>query len=107
MQRIENGGVIISCDFCGTDWDQALAMIEGHQGSVLCLACLKLALGAVSSSQEAFTCTLCLRQLTEQKWSHPHRPPRANPAAAVCQACLEQAAGTFTKDRDVDWRDTR
>ncbi len=40
MQRDEDGGVVISCDYCGRDWhpyqpDPDNPMIEGHRGSVI------------------------------------------------------------------------
>ena len=50
MQREEDGGIVISCDFCGTDWDEVVPMIEGHRGSVICLSCVEKAWAAVSSA---------------------------------------------------------
>ena len=43
MQRPEDGGIVISCDFTGIDWDERIPMIEGHQGSVLSLEALAMA----------------------------------------------------------------
>lgn len=106
MQRNENGGVVISCDFCGTDWDEVMAMIEGHHGSVLCLSCLKTALEQASASGEKFSCTMCLHEFPgdQPHWAPNTRPPAANPAATICDGCINQAAGTFSKDPDVDWK---
>ena len=110
MQRNENNGVVISCDFCGVDWDEVIPMIEGHRGSVLCLACLKQGLDQVKPQDGKFTCTLCLRDglpADLARWVHPAPTTTANPAAVMCIDCINQAAGTFSKDEDVDWRRPR
>lgn len=102
MQREQDGGVIISCDFCGEDWDQIKPMIEGHRGSVLCLECLKLALPALERGSSPFNCPLCVRNdipASTPRWSNPLRP-----VAIACKDCLHQAARAFDKDPDVDWK---
>lgn len=106
MQRTEDGGIVISCDFCGTDWDEVIPMIEGHHGSTLCLDCLQAALDQTQPAAQAFPCTLCLRDLPADtaRWQPSPLPPSANPSAAACGECLSQAAGTFSKDPDVDWK---
>jgi hypothetical protein len=105
---MEQGLVIISCDFCGCDWDEVQPMIEGHKGSVLCLDCLKLALHHAQPSDEPFDCTLCLQQHTvgTRAWRNAQADPSPglNPAAALCWDCVRLAAKTFTKDPDVPWR---
>ena len=100
MQRQEPQGVVISCDFCGTDWDQMLPMIEGHRGSVLCLQCLKRALDEQRDDGGPFQCTLCLRELDARstRWCP------VDLGAVACADCINQAAGTFSKDPDVDWK---
>ncbi len=112
MQRRVADGIIISCDFCGSDWDQQAAMIEGHHGSVLCLECFKSAYveaaAAASDAGRDFSCSLCLRTLdgAVPHWRHPplaSPPPGFNPEAVVCGDCLKQAAGAFHKDPDVPW----
>ncbi len=112
MQRQvnENGetGIIISCDFCGTDWDQQTAMVEGHHGSVLCLECFKQARKQMTPAARAFDCTLCLqtRPTDTPHWRHApfaSPPPGFNPEAVVCEPCLKQAAAAFHKDPDVPW----
>lgn len=104
MQRRIEDGIVIACDFCGTDWDEKLPMIEGHRGSVLCLACLTKALNATVVNQEELKCTLCLRDLPVNmpRWQHPASPHRANAGATVCHDCLQQAAKAFADDTDVD-----
>jgi hypothetical protein len=119
MQRRVEDGIMISCDFCGTDWDQETAMIEGHHGSVLCLECFKTAHAAAAPAPDAnrdagsdFSCSLCLRTLAGDvpHWRHPPMsspPPGFNPDAVVCGDCLKQAAGAFHKDPDVPWSRAR
>jgi len=112
MQRTEDGFIIISCDFCGTDWDEVRPMIEGHHGSVLCLECLKVALDHLATAEGRCDCTMCLRELPGATMPHwrPARQPGAallagaNPLAVICADCVNQAAGTFSKDPDVDWK---
>ena len=107
MQRNENNGVIISCDFCGTDWDEVIPMIEGHRGSVLCLTCLKQALQHADAKNGSFSCTLCLRDgisADVARWSTSASPSAANASAVICHDCINQAANSFSKDSDVDWK---
>jgi len=109
MQRTEPEGIVISCDFCGTDWDEVLPMIEGHQGSILCLACLKLATDQIAPAEDSFKCTLCLMEQDAQTavWQHPDKPTAANPDAALCHSCMKQAMGAFSKDPDTDYKAPR
>lgn len=109
MQRTEdNGGIVISCDFCGTDWDEQLSMIEGHRGSVLCLECLKLALDAAEPADEATDCSLCLsgKPAGTKRWRHPSPKPSPglNTGATLCWDCIRLAAKGFHKDPDIDFR---
>ena len=101
MQRIEDNALIVSCDFCGTDWDGQFAAIEGHRGSIICLECLKLALDNLVVAGETFKCVLCLREpipATTARWHHANHPKTYS-----CASCVEQAAGAFDKDPDIDW----
>ncbi|MEM0914959.1 MAG: hypothetical protein AAGB29_05575 [Planctomycetota bacterium] len=118
MQRDVDGGVVISCDFCGKDWDpydaaQALPMTEGHHGSVLCLACLRRAMAEIAEAGDGFTCTMCLRDFaggvpawryTADDTVEEEAPPGRNKGAVLCYDCLRLAAKTFHKDKDVDFR---
>jgi len=111
MQRSEQGGIVISCDFCGVDWDaydqtMSRPMVEGHRGSVICLECLKRALKEMRepAAGDEYSCVMCLREgLTEARWFHPSPTPGAglNAGAVVCRACIRQAAGRFGKDPEV------
>lgn len=115
MQRTEDGGIVISCDFCGTDWDEVKPMIEGHHGSVLCLACLQTALEQAGpgdggmAAEAQLACTMCLQEPEQDKarWAPTPRLAGANPIALICTDCIHQAAGTFSKDPDIDWKRPR
>src|SRR4051794_18944156 len=102
MQREDPDGIVIVCDFCRRDWDGQEAMIEGHHGSILCLECLKLALDEQKNGEDKYKCTLCLR------FNIPPSVPRwsrsGNPDAVACQECLYQAAKTFGRNPDVDFK---
>lgn len=107
MQRTETDGIVISCDFCGTDWDEVRPMVEGHQGSVICLACLRYALDQAEPAPDSFQCAMCLMEKPAQArlWTHPGPKPSPglNPNAAICWDCVRLAAKTFHKDKDVDF----
>lgn len=101
MQRTEQDGIVISCDFCQTDWDGQSAMIEGHHGSVICLECLKKALEQAAAGDGKYQCALCLRiniPPSLPRWHFPNRLEKL-----VCQECLHQAAKTMSKAEHVDW----
>ena len=109
MQRTEDGGVIISCDFCGTDWDPQTGlppMTEGHHGSVLCLECLKVALEKAAPQAANYACTLCLLTdipATKAAYRGIYSKNGA-PPAIVCLDCIHQAAKAFSRDPDIDWK---
>ncbi|MEM6334577.1 MAG: hypothetical protein AAF823_14690 [Planctomycetota bacterium] len=121
MQRTaDDGGIIISCDFCGIDWDpygttDQPAMTEGHRGSVLCVNCLRKAMDAIRAGRAwrdaPYTCALCLKEhgVEVPGWSWPSEAGEVVPAgrnvdAVLCYDCVRLAAKTFHKDRDVDFR---
>ncbi|MHC4995751.1 MAG: hypothetical protein ACYTGQ_11925 [Planctomycetota bacterium] len=117
MQKTENGMIVIACDFTGVEWDEVIPMIEGHRGSVLSLDALKMAIdGAFVATPELLDelgisgggveCTMCKRLVVEGRkmWRHPNPPENANPAAALCWDCIQQADRAFAKDPDTDWQ---
>lgn len=114
MQRTDGEGLIISCDFCGTDWDpydetQSRPMVEGHHGSVICLECVKLALAELAAHPGEYRCTLCIRDgiaADVPRWNRADSvtSPGLNPDALGCRDCIHQAAGKFSKDPDVKWK---
>lgn len=102
MQRIEENALIVSCDFCATDWDGASPVIEGHRGSIICLECLKLAIESLATADSPFKCPLCLRDAipaSVARYSHPNRP-----TTFACQSCIYQTADVFDKDPDINWK---
>ncbi len=77
-------------------------MIEGHHGSILCLQCLKLGLKEQQTGGEKYKCTLCLRFNIPP--AVPHWLHSENPEATACQECMYQAARTFSRNPDVEWK---
>ncbi len=106
MQRRTDEGVIIACDFTGRDWDGHSPMIEGHQGSVISLEALDMAVEQAAPAAEPVECTMCLRRREPpmKVWRHPQPPAGANPDAVICWDCITLADRTFAKDPDVDWQ---
>ena len=108
MQRTENNLIIISCDFCGIDWDEIIPMIEGHHGSIICLDCLKKALDHATTSNTDFDCTMCLQHKpsSTKHWrnSTPSAIEGLNPHAIICWDDIRQAAKAFHKDKEVDFK---
>lgn len=105
MQRQTNEGVLLACDFCGTDWDQVKPMIEGHRGSIVCLDCLGRAVEAAAAADAAFKCTMCQqdREPATPVYRNPAPDEQANIEAALCWDCIQQADRAFSKDPDTEW----
>ena len=102
--------IVLSCDFCGTDWDNESAMVEGHRGSILCLPCIEKARVEVEDQENdgLFKCTLCQQEKegsTIQSWRHTSATvsPGLNAEAQMCEDCLQQAVRVMKKDKSVDW----
>lgn len=115
MQRETDQGVIISCDFCGIDWDptgesDVPPMVEGHRGSVVCLACVRRALAEATPSDAEIDCSMCLmnKPAGTRTWRFPVGEedvvPGRNLEAAACWSCVRLAAKTFHKDKDIEFR---
>jgi hypothetical protein len=106
MQRTLPEGIVIACDFCGTDWDEVIPMIEGHHGSVICLPCLEIAIKDIAPPEAEYHCTMCLMRfgITTPCWSPKDKPTAANPLATICRPCVRQGATAFDKDPDTDWK---
>ena len=101
MQRIEDNALIVSCDFCGVDWDGSSPVIEGHRGAIVCLECLKKALTESAVHEGDFKCVLCLREpirASVKRWQG------ARPGVFACEGCILQAAEVFDKDPDIPWK---
>lgn len=110
----------VLCDFCGREWTDALAMVEGHQGSCICGDCLREAyravvLGTAGGSGPA-RCALCLEDREDPSWApgpggpHPDTstgaaaPSTGAAAPRACRRCVKQSAAVLQKDRDLGWR---
>jgi ClpX C4-type zinc finger len=104
----------ILCDFCRREWTEALAMVEGHRGSVICGECLSLAFDAIGRTEaageqaadgrgadasEAPTCRMCLESKREKMWPGP-----MDASALACRRCIRQSAGMLEKDAESGWR---
>ncbi len=91
------------CDFCGRAWDDAIPMVEGHQGSCICANCLTVAyteivgLGHDTRAPSA-KCVLCLLEEDTPGWTSPLRTE-----AVICRRCAKRAGGVLHKDPDWSW----
>jgi hypothetical protein len=103
----------VLCDYCGREWTEALAMIEGHRGSCICGNCLAIAyrevvLNNVNSAGDDYACTMCLesgkdraalQRTGEAGWRSPVHDEKA-----ICRRCVKLAAGALTRDAESGWR---
>lgn len=113
MHETKPDGTVIAsrCDFCRAvyaDYDsQTFAespMIEGHQGSLICLKCLSaaytdLVLAGGGTEHQGKKCTMCLEERKQVEWESP-----LHPEARVCLRCLKQAATALEKDPESGWK---
>lgn len=80
-------------------------MIEGHHGSCVCGACLRVAYASVCSDEvpapttgDSFKCTMCLEDRTDAKFQSD-----AYPEAVICRRCIRMAAKALERDPDSNW----
>lgn len=105
-QTAPDGSLIASfCDYCSRRWDPAGSeiMIEGHQGSLICLKCLSAAYAYVAGSggggeNTGKTCALCLEDRKQPQWESP-----VNDDKRICLRCIKQAATALEKDPESGW----
>lgn len=91
------------CDFCERAWDGTFALVEGHQGSLICGSCLTIAYRCVVLHQgeavgPGLRCTLCLEEREQSEWQSPVRDE-----AIACERCIRQASQSMEKDEDIGW----
>lgn len=91
------------CDFCGSEWTEELAMIEGHKGSLICGVCLTDAYRRVmvkgeNEVEEGYSCTMCLLTKSEPAWRSP------STGSTICTWCMKRAATMLSKDPDLGWK---
>jgi len=99
------------CDFCGREWSEQRPMVEGHQGALICGACLKVAYAEVLLHKvgdeprplgEGATrekCVMCLEEgRDELHWRSP-----VDETKLVCRRCIKMGASTLERDKDSAW----
>src|SRR5262249_3299675 len=92
----------ILCDFCGAEWVESLAMVEGHRGSTICGRCLTAAYEALvvrgdDAVPRGYRCTMCLEERPDVAWRG------TRPDAVACRRCVNQSAGVLSKDKESGW----
>lgn len=100
------------CDFCGRSWSDDRPMVEGHQGSLICSACLSVAYAEVvlhhagdaprplgeGASRER--CVLCLEEgRDELHWRSP-----VDEGKLACRRCIKMSASMLERDKDFGWK---
>lgn len=108
------GNEFFKCDFCRQPWADDRPMVEGHQGSLICSACLSVAYVHVHAAEAPAAqqkragdspetpgpvCRMCLESRPGPRWSSP-----LDAAAIACKRCIRQAAGVLERDPDYGWR---
>lgn len=92
------------CDFCSSRADDRV-MVEGHQGSLICLNCLAIAYaevvgaGVASPVPPGELCAMCLEERKQAHWSSP-----VNAGKHVCLRCIKQSATVLEKDKELGWK---
>lgn len=108
MHKTSPSGQLIesSCDFCGRVWDPEGSdlMIEGHQGSLICLKCLTAAYRSVvldktGEDHRLKQCTMCLEEREQPEWESP-----VHPESRICLRCIKQSATALEKDPETGWK---
>jgi hypothetical protein len=100
-----DGTITFRCDFCRSAWDEDLAMVEGHRGSIICGRCLSVAyaelvhLKSGRPCQPGEACVLCL----EDGRDDPHWESPTRDGVLACRRCVKQSAGVLHKDKDIAW----
>lgn len=91
------------CDFCRSPWSEGRPMVEGHQGSLICGSCLKVAyvetlVSRTSSAPAGSKCSLCLEERTDRLWRSPMHED-----VIACERCIRQASTALSQDPDSGW----
>lgn len=107
MHKTDTKGHVIEslCDYCRRTWlpDGDEIMIEGHQGSLICLKCLSAAYRAVvlmklGDEFKGRQCMMCLEDRDQPQWESP-----VCEGTRVCLRCIKQAATALEKDPETGW----
>lgn len=108
MHKTDAQGQLIEsrCDYCTRIWDPegTELMIEGHQGSLICLKCLSIAYADVVQAGGGFQnqglkCTMCIEDREQPQWESP-----VNEGVRICLRCMKQAATALEKDPETGWK---
>jgi bacterioferritin-associated ferredoxin len=100
----------VLCDFCHQVWHEALPLVEGHRGAVICGDCLRDAYRSIiidkaSLAPAGSTCLLCLEVRPDPIWTKPSGPAHPTQGlAAACKRCVNQSAAVLAKDKDFNWK---
>lgn len=104
MHQTHPDGTLIAsfCDFCRAPFADA-PMIEGHQGSLICLKCLTVAYSELvihkrGGENSGSKCRMCLEERKDPLWESP-----LEAGALVCNRCVKQAATALDKDPESGW----
>ena len=105
MHKTHPDGTVIEslCDFCGARFEDE-PMIQGHQGSLICLRCLSVAYADVvhfggGHEGAGMRCTMCLEDRKQAQWESPVRE-----GARICLRCIKQGATALEKDPESGWK---
>jgi hypothetical protein len=107
MHHTRPDGTHISsnCDFCNVQWDPETGpiMIEGHQGSLMCVKCISAGFSALvymsqGEDQRGELCKMCLEKRQQPAWLSPMIDD-----ARACLRCIKQGATALEKDKDARW----
>ncbi len=99
------GNDYFKCDFCRRAWADDRPMVEGHQGSLICAACLTPAYAEVVNAgggtalPPGAVCALCLEHREERCWESP-----LFPGTFACRRCVNQSARILEKDAESGWK---
>lgn len=105
MHKTNPDGTVIEslCDYCRARFEET-PMIEGHQGSLICLKCISVAYAdlvhfAGGHQNTGRKCTMCLEERRQAQWESPIDPDKT-----VCLRCIKQAATALEKDPETGWK---
>jgi hypothetical protein len=93
----------LMCDYCLKPWNEEGVFVEGHQGSIICDGCLRVAHAEIveqgrDSGVDGYKCTLCLEKRADRAWQSP-----ANEKALICERCILLSIEAIEDDPDVEW----
>ena len=94
----------VLCDYCRSPWTEDLPLVEGHEGSVICGKCVRVAYmevvltGGGEKDLAGLKCRMCLEDRADPSWASP-----LDGTVRICLRCIEMAAGAMESDADTAW----